>query len=235
MTDLLPPDRLSVPDAIAWQKRMRERLVRQADPGLVVRRVAGADVSMSRGSDVAWAGIAVLGADSLALVDHAVARATLTFPYVPGLLSFRELPPLVAAWSRLATRPDVLVFDGNGYAHPRRFGLACHGGLLFDVPSIGCAKSRLVGTHAALGDDAGAMTPLEHRGEVVGMVVRLRARTNPLYVSAGHRMDLETAVRIVLSLGRGFREPETTRHAHRIVNAARKQGEGEGRGRGTDD
>ena len=233
MTDLLPDSRLSVPDAIAWQKRLRERLVLRADPELVVRRVAGADVSMSRGSDVAWAGIAVLDAAALALVDQSVARATLTFPYVPGLLSFRELPPLVAAWDALATKPDVLVFDGNGYAHPRRFGLACHGGLLFDVPSIGCAKTRLVGTHPPLAEEAGATVPLEHRGEVVGMVVRLRARTHPLYVSAGHRMDLETAVRIVLSLGRGFREPETTRQAHRIVNAARKAGarardEGEG-------
>ena len=232
MSDLLPTDRLPAAEAIALQKQLRARLVLRADANLEVRRVAGADVSMSRGSDVAWAGIAVLDATTLELVDHSVARAALTFPYISGLLSFRELPPLVAAWERLATRPDVLVFDGNGYAHPRRFGLACHGGLLFDVPSIGCAKTRLVGTHPPLADDAGATVPLEHRGELVGMVVRLRARANPLYVSAGHRMDLDTAVRIVLSLGRGFREPETTRHAHRIVNGARRQGEGEKQGEG---
>jgi deoxyribonuclease V len=187
---------------------------------------------MSRGSVRAWAGIVVLDAATRATVDAGVAEAELRFPYVPGLLSFRELPPLAAAWARLATRPDVVIFDGNGYAHPRRFGLACHGGLLFDVPSIGCAKTRLVGTHPPLGEEAGATAPLEHRGEVVGTVLRLRARTNPLYVSAGHRMDLATAVRIVVSMGAGYREPETTRRAHAAVNLARKEGEA-GRGAGS--
>jgi deoxyribonuclease V len=116
----------------------------------------------------------------------------------------------------------VLIFDGQGYAHPRRFGIACHGGVLLDVPAIGCAKSILVGTHGPLGDERGARADLVHRGEVVGAALRLRAAVAPVYVSPGHRMDLETAVAVVLSVSAGFREPETTRRAHRLVNAVRK-------------
>jgi deoxyribonuclease V len=145
----------------------------------------------------------------------------IAFPYVPGLLSFRELPPLAVAWARLERRPDVLIFDGAGYAHPRRFGLACHGGVLFDVPSIGCAKSILVGTHGPLGEERGASAPLVDRGEVVGMAVRTRARVKPVYVSVGHRMDLPTAVALVLRMTAGYREPETTRRAHQLVTRLR--------------
>jgi deoxyribonuclease V len=216
---------LTPTQAIALQKTLRAQLVLEPPPGFAPRTVAGADVSMSRGSDRAWAGFVVLDAASCAVVDSAVAEAPLSFPYVSGLLSFRELPPLVAAWSRLVVRPDAVIFDGAGYAHPRRFGIACHGGLMFDVPSIGCAKTRLLGTHPDVPDEAGAVVPLEHRGEEVGAVVRLKPRTKPLYVSPGHRMDIATAVRVVLGMGRGYREPETTRAAHRAVNVARKAGE----------
>ena len=216
---------LSPAEAIALQKELRAQLVLDVPPDFAPATVAGADVSMSRGSDRAWAGFVVLDARTCAVVDSAVAEASLQFPYVPGLLSFRELPPLAAAWARLTTRPACVIFDGAGYAHPRRFGIACHGGILFDVPSIGCAKTRLVGTHADVPDEAGAVVPLEHRGEEVGAVVRLKARTKPLYVSPGHRMDIATAVRVVLAMGRGYREPETTRTAHRAVNAARRSGE----------
>jgi deoxyribonuclease V len=155
-------------------------------------------------------------------VDEASAAVDIPFPYVPGLLSFRELPTIVTAWAGLRVRPDVLIFDGQGYAHPRRFGIACHGGVLLDVPAIGCAKSILVGTHGPLGSERGARADLVHRGEVVGAALRLRADVAPVYVSPGHRMDLETAVAVVLSVSAGFREPETTRRAHRLVNAVRK-------------
>ena len=119
-------------------------------------------------------------------------------------------------------RPDVLVFDGQGYAHPRRFGIACHGGLVFGVPSVGCAKSILVGTHGPLGPGRGARAELVHRREVVGYAVRLRANVQPVYVSPGHLMDRDTALAVVEAVSAGFREPETTRRAHRLVNAVRR-------------
>jgi deoxyribonuclease V len=146
----------------------------------------------------------------------------LRFPYVPGLLSFRELPVLAAVWERLQTRPDVLVFDGQGIAHPRRLGIASHGGLLFGMPSIGVGKSLLVGRHGELGLERGSRAELVDRGEVVGMAVRTRDRVAPVYVSPGHLMDLPTAVEIVLSIAPRFREPETTRRAHRLVNELRR-------------
>jgi deoxyribonuclease V len=154
-------------------------------------------------------------------VAEATAVVKLGFPYVPGLLSFRELPVLAEAWERLEVRPDVVIFDGQGTAHPRRFGLACHGGLLFGVPSIGCAKSLLVGRHGPLGEERGATAEITHQGEVVGMAVRTRARVQPVYVSPGHLMDLPTAVELVLRVAPRYREPETTRRAHRLVNALR--------------
>ena len=223
MTSVWPT---TLADAARLQHALRERLVLAPPRGFAPRRVAGADISMDRGSDVGYAGLAVLDAATLATVETAVAVAPLTFPYVPGFLSFRELPPLAAAWAQLARRPDVVIFDGQGYAHPRRFGLACHGGVLFDVPSIGCAKTILVGTHEPLADAAGAAAPLVHRGETVGMAVRLRDRTAPVFVSAGHLMDLDTAVAVVRAVSAGYREPETTRRAHRLVNEARKAGAG---------
>ncbi len=146
----------------------------------------------------------------------------MSFPYVPGLLSFRELPVLSEAWIRLEIRPDVLIFDGQGIAHPRRLGLASHGGLLFGVPSIGCAKSLLVGRHGPLGEERGAMADILHQGEVVGRAVRTRRGVLPVYVSPGHLMDLPTAVELVLRMTSRYREPETTRYAHRLVNDVRR-------------
>jgi deoxyribonuclease V len=209
-------------EAVALQKELRERVVLRPPPGLAVRHVAGADISTEKHGDTAWGGFAVLAADTLVPVDRATATTRLPFPYVPGLLSFRELPVLAAAWGQLRTRPDVLVFDGQGTAHPRRFGIACHGGLLFGVPSIGCAKSLLVGTHGPLGEERGATAELRHKGEVVGMAVRTRRGVSPVYVSPGHLMDLPTAVALVLQLSPRYREPETTRHAHRLVNELRR-------------
>lgn len=179
---------------------------------------------MERNGDRAWAAIVVLDAESLSPVESATATARLCFPYVPGLLTFREMPSVVLAWERLTRKPDALIFDGAGYAHPRRFGLASHGGMMLGVPSIGCAKSILVGRHGPLGPERGATAPLVDKGEVVGMAVRLRARVAPVYVSIGNEMDLPTAVRIVESAATGYRLPETTRQAHRLVNELRTRG-----------
>lgn len=211
----------TAPEAIALQKEMSSRLVLEPPAGFAPRLVAGADISMSRGSRVAYAGVVVIDAATMETVDNAGAASAIVFPYVPGLLSFRELPALEPAWERLTRRPDVVVFDGHGYAHPRRFGLACHGGVLFGLPSVGCAKTILVGEHEPLGPERGARAPLVHKGEVVATAIRLRERAAPVFVSPGHMMDVETAVQVVLAVSAGYREPETTRRAHRAVNAAR--------------
>jgi len=212
---------VTVSEAVALQRELRDRLVLHPPPGFAPRLVAGADISLDRDDPRGYAGIAVIDRETMETVDEATATAALGFPYVPGLLSFRELPLVEPAWARLRVRPDVLVFDGQGYAHPRRFGLACHGGVLFGVPSVGCAKTLLVGTHEPLGEERGARAELVDRGEVVGMAIRLRARTKPVYVSPGHLMDVATAVEVVLAVSAGYREPETTRRAHRLVNRLR--------------
>jgi deoxyribonuclease V len=216
------PWNVTVSEAIAIQKEMRDRLIASPPPDFRPRRIAGADVSMTRFSKMAYAGLVVLDAGTRETLEQATAVSELRFPYVPGLLSFRELPALEPAWSLLTQKPDVVIFDGAGYAHPRRFGLACHGGFLWGVPSIGCAKSILIGTHGPLDLARGSQAELVHDGEVIGMAVRLRDNSAPLYVSIGHLMDLETAVEIVLSMGAGFREPETTRRAHALVNKIRR-------------
>lgn len=212
---------LTIDEARARQTALRSRVVLAPPPGFAPRLVAGLDVSMARGSDVGYAGIVVVELPSLRTVDEAAVVAPLAFPYVPGFLSFRELPLVARAWARLGTRPDVLIFDGQGLAHPRRFGIACHGGLLFDTPALGCAKSILVGEHAPLPPERGARAPLVHRGETVGAAIRLRERTSPVFVSPGHLIDLETAVDVVRAVSAGYREPETTRRAHRLVNDVR--------------
>lgn len=187
--------------------------------------MAGADLSISRGNRRGYAALVVLSGESLETLDEASAAADVPLPYIPGYLSFRELPVLARAWERLSTRPDVVIFDGHGIAHPRRFGVACHGGLLFDVPAIGCAKSILIGRHGPLGETRGATAELVHKGEVIGMAVRMRDHVRPVYVSPGHLIDLETSVSVVLQMGAGYREPETTRRSHRLVNEIRREAE----------
>jgi deoxyribonuclease V len=213
---------LTVAQAREIQQEMRGQLVRHPPAGFWPRLVAGADVSVERFKHYGYAALVVLRADTLEVVGESAAAAELRFPYVPGYLSFRELPPLQACWERLEPKPDVVVFDGQGYAHPRRFGLACHGGVLWDVPSVGCAKNLFVGTHGELGNERGDTSPIVHEDETLGMALRTRAGAKPVYVSAGHRMDLETAVDLVLRLSPRYRQPETTRRAHQLVNEIRR-------------
>jgi deoxyribonuclease V len=224
-TDTPPPAsrwEMTVAQAREIQQTLRSQLVTEPPAGFTPRFVAGADVSMERFKHYGYAAIVVIDLQTMAVVDEAAAAAELRFPYVPGYLSFRELPPLQTCWNALRVRPDLVIFDGHGYAHPRRFGLACHGGVLWDVPSIGCAKNPFIGTHGALGNERGATAPIVHEEETVGMVVRTRTGTKPLYVSAGHRMDLPTAVEMVLRLTPKYRQPETTRLAHGRVNELRR-------------
>jgi deoxyribonuclease V len=216
---------LSPKEVVALQKELRDQVVLEVPAGLRVERVAGLDVSASRRSRRGFAGITVLDARELNVVEEVGVERELTFPYIPGLLSFRELPLLAYAWERLETRPDVLIFDAHGLAHPRRFGIACHGGMLFGVPSIGVGKTILVGKYEGLGEARGSMAELVEKGEVIGMALRTRAGADPIFVSPGHRMDLETAVEIVLGVTPRYREPATTRRAHRLVNELRRASE----------
>ncbi len=213
---------VSVREAVALQQELRSRVVPRPPSGFAPRLVAGADISIEKFSTHGFAGIVVIDAKTMETVDQATAVVEIGFPYVPGLLSFRELPAVQRAWDALETKPDVLIFDGVGYAHPRRFGLACHGGVMLDTPAIGCSKSILVGRHGPLGEECGSSAELIHRGEVVGAALRLRAAVSPVYVSIGHLIDLPTALEVAQSMGSGFREPETTRRAHRLVNQLRR-------------
>jgi deoxyribonuclease V len=166
--------------------------------------------------------VVVIDAESLEVVEVAATRAEARFPYVPGYLSFREIPPLLEAFARLETEPDLIVCDGQGRAHPRRFGLACHLGVLLDRPAFGCAKSRLIGEYREPGPRRGAHTQLRDAGEVIGEVVRTRAGVKPVFVSVGHRISLATARRAVLRLAPRYRLPEPIRAAHQEVNRLRR-------------
>jgi deoxyribonuclease V len=187
-----------------------------------IRFVAGADVAFDPLTDIAFAGVIVYRFPELVEVERSMARRKLHFPYVPGLLSFRESPVLMAAFARLKTEPDLILIDGHGRAHPRRFGIACHLGIIFDRPTIGCAKSLLVGEHQEPGRKAGAISPLLLGGERVGIVLRTRDYVRPIYVTIGHRVSLDSAVNLVRRCLDGYRIPKPTREADRYVRELRR-------------
>mgnify|MGYP005857514975 CR=1 FL=1 len=207
----------TVRQARAVQEALRARVVKR-DRLARVRHVAGIDVGFESGGRITRAAVVVLRFPQLVPVEQAVVRQRTRFPYVPGYLSFREIPAVLAALAQLTVRPDLLLCDGQGYAHPRRFGLACHLGVLTDTPSIGVAKSRLTGTHGALAAEMGSWVPLRDAGEVIGAVLRTRTGVKPLYVSVGHRVSLKTAIRYALACTTRFRLPETTRLAHHLAS-----------------
>ncbi len=194
----------------------------KAPPGFAPRIVAGLDAAFPKGGRECVAAAVAWSVRERRVVEERVVRRPLTFPYVPGLLSFREAPAVLAALAELETPVDALLADGHGLAHPRRFGLACHLGVLTGIPAIGCAKSVLVGEHREIALPRGSQGPLDHRGERVGTVLRTRDRVRPVFVSIGHRMDLESAVGLVLACAIGFRLPEPIRRADRLVSQARK-------------
>lgn len=188
-----------------------------------VRTVAGADISYDKGAETLYAAVVVVDVATLSVVERVGLAATVTFPYVPGLLSFREAPPILAAFARLQARPDVIITDGQGMAHPRRFGVACHLGLWLDIPTVGCGKSRLCGNFAEPGPDRGDRSPLTDKDGVIGSVVRSRRGVKPLFVSVGHRSDLASAVDLVLALTPKYRVPVPIRLAHVEVNRLRTE------------
>lgn len=218
-----PPHRWDVSPsrAIEIQKSLA-RQVRRARPPGALRRIAGVDVAFTRDGRRCIAAAVVWDSERRHVVEQRTATRPLSFPYVPGLLSFREAPAVLAALRRLRTTPDALICDGQGYAHPRRFGLACHVGVIVDLPTVGCGKTRLCGEHSPPGRRRGSKASLTHGGEVIGTVLRTRDDVRPLYVSIGHRIDLPTAERLVLECAVGYRLPEPTRRADRLVAAAKR-------------
>jgi deoxyribonuclease V len=219
---------LSNTEAIALQKKLAERVDVRA-PLTNFELVAGADISYERFSDVFYAGVVVIRVADGTIVEKQSAVRRSPFPYIPGLLSFREAPALLEAFAKVESKPDVIMLDGQGLAHPRRFGLACHVGLWLERPSVGCAKTVLIGTFKDLGDQPGSLAPLCHREEVLGSAVRTKKRTKPVLVSAGHQIDLPSSVRVVLGTCKGYRIPEPTRQAHLFVNQLRAAGVSKGK------
>ncbi|MFQ5890509.1 MAG: deoxyribonuclease V [Gemmatimonadota bacterium] len=211
---------VSPAEAIAVQKRLAPRVVAEDSRGKI-RRIAGVDVHFDRCRGAAQAAVAVLVYPSLERVEVVTASRAVSFPYIAGLFAFRELPPVLEALAGLGEPPDLLLCDGHGVAHPRRFGLACHLGLLTDTPAIGVAKSLLVGHHAPLPPERGASRRLVDGEETVGMALRTRSNVKPVYVSVGHRICLASALEYVLRCSPRFRLPEPIRQAHHFARRPR--------------
>lgn len=208
-------------EAIELQKDLRES-VRLQPLDRKVKLIAGADISFDKFSETVYAGVVVLRLPSLEVVEEAGVVTTTKFPYVPGLLSFREAPSVLEAWAKLKSEPDAVMFDGQGIAHPRRIGIASHMGLILNRPTFGCAKSVLVGRFVEPSPERGARSLLIDKNETIGAALRTKNKTQPIYVSAGHLIDLENAVDLTLQSDGGYRQPEPTRRAHLLVNALRR-------------
>ncbi|MFZ1029090.1 MAG: deoxyribonuclease V [Limnoraphis robusta] len=203
--------------AIPIQDQLKS-LVVTTDQLNSIQYVAGVDVGFLDNYSISQAAVAVLSFPDLQLQEQAITQRKTTFPYIPGFLSFREVPVILDALEKLTITPDLIICDGQGIAHPKRFGLACHLGVLIDVPTIGAAKSRLIGIHQELPPEKGSWQPLIDNGEVIGAVVRSRTNVKPLYVSAGHRISLETSIDYVLQCTPKYRLPETTRWADYLAS-----------------
>ncbi|HDN79712.1 MAG: deoxyribonuclease V [Chloroflexi bacterium] len=206
---------LSPKEAQELQKELASRIIKEKTFA-EIKAVAGIDVGFK--GDEAIAAAVVLKYPEMEVLETALARVPVKFPYIPGLLAFREGPAVIASLEKLHIEPDVLIFDGQGLAHPRRMGIATHIGLIFDKPSIGCAKSRLWGTHYEPGLEKGSYVHLYDGDEVIGIVLRTKEKTNPLYISIGHRIDLDSAREIILNCCKGHRLPEPTRLAHLVAS-----------------
>lgn len=213
--------RLNLSELRARQSALAKRIIGNDEIPATIQLIAGADVAFPDNGETTRAAIVLLEYPSLRVVAQTVHQQPTEFPYIPGFLSFREVPSLLIALQQLQRLPDVIFCDGQGIAHPRGFGLACHMGVETGLPCIGVAKSRLIGKHQIPADDRGSITPLTHHGQHIGNVVRSRDRVKPLFVSIGHKISLNTATRLVLECGRGLRLPEPTRLADKLAGAYR--------------
>ena len=207
---------VSPAEAREIQTELAARVIRDGSPS-DVHSVAGIDVAFP--GDAMRAAVVVNSYPDLLPLEIAMAECLIAFPYVPGLLSFREAPAIVAACEKITIKPDLVIVDGHGFSHPRRLGIASHIGLILDRPTIGCAKSLLIGKHGPVGDSFGDWTPVEDHGEIVGAALRTRVGVKPVYVSVGHLIGLEPAIRWTLACCRGYRLPEPQREAHRLAGS----------------
>lgn len=215
----------TIEDAIALQNTLREKVRTETSEVALesLRLVAGADVSSSKKDDNIYAAVILFSYPSLDVIEKSVISGKTRFPYIPGLLSFREGPVLINAFRKLTRMPELAIFDGQGIAHPAGLGLATHLGLILDIPTIGCAKKRLVGEYKEPLLRQGSFSPLIYNGIEVGAVLRTKDHVRPLFVSPGYKMDIKESIRIVLALSRGYRLPEVIRQAHILVNIARSK------------
>lgn len=211
---------VSYKEAIEIQKRLRSLVIIEKSRG-EFNLVAGCDVAYDKKNRRGYGAVVVMSLPALEQVEEVWADDEVNFPYIPGLLSFRELPCLLKAFEKLRKIPDVVMVDGQGIAHPRGLGIASHLGLCLDLPTIGCAKSRLMGTCEEMGEGAGSFSPLLHNGQEVGAVLRTKRATRPLFISPGHKIDLKSSIELVIKCNRGYRVPEPLRQAHILANRVR--------------
>lgn len=210
-------------EAVQIQLRLRDR-VEITDRFSKICKVAGADIALDLERKIAIAGVIVYAFPEMKEIERVWAKRPLTFPYVPGLLSFREIPTLTAAFAKLKNTPDLIFVDGHGFAHPRRMGIASHLGVVLDCPTVGCAKSVLCGEAEEPADEAGAASELTDKDEVIAIALRSRVGTRPIYISIGHRVSLDSAVKFALAVTNGFRVPRPTREADKFVAEAKQFG-----------
>lgn len=208
---------LTQEEAIALQRELAKRIIRE-DQLETVRHVAGVDMAINENNGMARAAVVLLTYPEMEIIERHIYEEPVGMPYIPGLLSFREAPAVLGAFDQLKQRPQLVMVDGIGIAHPRRIGIASHLGLWLDLPTIGCGKSLLTGTYdkTALNEEAGAWVPITQRHEIIGAAVRTRTRVNPMIISLGHRISLETSIKYVLACCKGYRLPEPTRQADKL-------------------
>jgi deoxyribonuclease V len=214
----------TVEEAIAIQEQLQAEVITEDRLKEPVQYVAGVDMGFEADGTISRAAVAVLSFPDLQVQETAIAKRSTSFPYIPGFLSFREIPAVLDALEKVNLIPDLILCDGQGIAHPRRFGIACHLGLIVDIPTIGVAKSLLVGKHEEVAETKGSWKPLIHRSETIGAVLRTRAGVKPLYISSGHRVSLPTAVDYVLRCTPKYRLPETTRIADKLASDRANKG-----------
>jgi len=199
------------------QNQLRSKIIRHDDFGKI-ETVAGVDIGVNREQTIARAAVVVLSYPDLDLIEQRLSETSLEMPYIPGLLSFREIPPLIKAFEKITNEPDLVIVDGQGIAHPRRLGLASHLGLILDKPTIGCAKSVLCGRYKEPSKKVGSTAYLYDGDEIIGAAVRTRTNVNCVFVSIGHKISLESAIHYTLSCCTKYRLPQTTRLAHKLAN-----------------
>jgi len=206
-------------EAIAIQEQLRTQVITENQLPEPIQYVAGVDMGFAADGTISRAAVAILSFPDLQVIETTLAHRPTTFPYIPGFLSFREIPAVLDALEKVKIIPDIILCDGQGIAHPRRFGIASHLGVLVDIPTIGVAKSLFIGEHEKLPETKGSWQPLIHQGETIGAVLRSRTGVKPLYVSSGHRISLPTAIDYVLRCTPKYRLPETTRIADKLASA----------------